>query len=114
MVVRRPRRDFDELARRRRLAARLFARGESILASVARQGKASRQSGCPTLAPPCVGPALTHGATARGAALWRGEKWFWPWGAGQRKPSRKGLSPPGPPLCGGPRLTHGTSAWRTW
>ena len=46
MVVRRPRRDFDELARRRRLAARLFARGESILASVARQVKASRQSVC--------------------------------------------------------------------
>ena len=46
MVVRRSRRDFDELARRRRLAARLFAKGESVLASIARQLKASRQSVC--------------------------------------------------------------------
>lgn len=46
MVVHRPRRDFDELARRRRRAARLFAKGESVLASVARQVKASRQSVC--------------------------------------------------------------------
>ena len=44
MVVSRPRRDFAELARRRRWAARLFAKGESVLASVARQVKASRQS----------------------------------------------------------------------
>lgn len=46
MVVHRPRRDFDELARRRRQAARLFAKGETVLASVARQVQASRQSVC--------------------------------------------------------------------
>ena len=46
MVVHRPRRDFAELARRRRRAGRLFAKGESVLASVARQVKASRQSVC--------------------------------------------------------------------
>ncbi len=46
MVVHRPHRDFDELARRRRQAARLFAKGETVLASVARQVKATRQSVC--------------------------------------------------------------------
>ena len=39
-------RDFKALERRRTLAARLFAKGETVLASVARQVKASRQSVC--------------------------------------------------------------------
>jgi len=46
MMVHRPRRDFEELARRRRQAARLFTKGETVLASVARQVKATRQSVC--------------------------------------------------------------------
>ena len=47
MAIRpRPPRDFDALERRRKLAARLFAKGETALASVARQLKASRQSVC--------------------------------------------------------------------
>ena len=37
-------RDFSWLAKRRRQAARLFAKGETVLASVARQIKVSRQS----------------------------------------------------------------------
>jgi len=45
-ILRRPPRDFQALERRRTLAARLFASGETVLASVARQVKASRQSVC--------------------------------------------------------------------
>ena len=41
-----PRRDFQALEQRRKQAARLFAKGEAVLASVARQVKASRQSVC--------------------------------------------------------------------
>jgi transposase len=43
---RRPPRDFTALEQRRKMAARLFAKGETVLASVARQVKASRQSVC--------------------------------------------------------------------
>src|SRR5439155_466217 len=39
-----PRRDFQGLARRRQQAARLFAAGKLILASIARELKVSRQS----------------------------------------------------------------------
>lgn len=46
MVARRRPRDFNALERRRKQAARLFAKGETVLASVARQVKASRQSVC--------------------------------------------------------------------
>lgn len=40
----RPRRDFQELERRRKQAGRLFAAGKMILAAIARQLKVSRQS----------------------------------------------------------------------
>ncbi|MBM3735396.1 MAG: transposase [Acidobacteria bacterium] len=40
------RRDFQALEQRRKQAARLFANGETVLASVARQLKVSRQSVC--------------------------------------------------------------------
>jgi transposase len=46
MVIHRRTRDFKALEQRRKQAARLFARGETVLASVARQLKASRQSVC--------------------------------------------------------------------
>jgi transposase len=44
MVARSRPRDFQALAQRRKQAARLFAKGETALASIARQLKVSRQS----------------------------------------------------------------------
>ncbi len=44
MVIQR--RDFEALEQRRKQAARLFAKGETVLASVARQLRTSRQSVC--------------------------------------------------------------------